>query len=361
MKKVGILTLPLNENFGGILQAVALYGFLSDRGYSVVFLNNRIFRPTWKFWLVRILERLPFQDLRGARSAYRKSRFHSEFLSKFIPNRTRPLCFNDDFKRVCNEENFDSIVVGSDQVWRWDYISDGYGRYFLDFLSSSGTRKVSYAASFGKNVWQAPGVAKEVAAMLADFHAVSTREADGVSICREMGRLDCRHVLDPTLLVGVDFYQRFLTPKSEIQEYKVLLTYVLDESSEKRGFVDFVRRGLGEQYRLVEHGLKSDLSVPDWVSAFRDADYVITDSFHGMVFSILFNKPFIVLANSQRGVSRFQSLLEALGLESRLISENGLNSVSMGTVLESIDYASVNRALEVFREESSRFLLESVG
>jgi len=361
MKKIAILTLPLSDNYGGMLQAVALYGFLAGKGYSVVFLKNQIFRKMWKLLIWLFLERIPFQKFKRARCLYIKKIYHGGFLKKHLPNQTVSLYRHKDFVDVIERGKFDAVIVGSDQVWRWDYIWDGYNRYFLDFVGDVRVRKIAYAASFGNSHWQMPALNDRIAKLLARFHAVSTRESDGVKVCCELGRSDCRNVLDPTLLVDSSFYENLLAPIKTYTGKKNLLTYILDESSDKSVFVKNFHETLGDDFAVRIIGLCSDLTVPEWVSEFRYADFVITDSFHGMVFSIIFKKQFLVIANRERGLSRFTSLLSLLGLEDRLISEDCLDFDAIDSfVREEINYSVVDAKIGLLREQSSDFLLRSI-
>jgi serine/threonine protein kinase len=361
MKKVGILTLPLNDNYGGMLQAVALYGFLSQHGYEVVFLRNEYFKNKWKALIWSAIARIPFQNIKGMRYAHKKKLFHEAFIRANIPNRTRALRSAENFKKQAIHEEFDAIVVGSDQVWRWDYILDGYERYFLDFVDGKKTRKIAYAASFGKPYWQKPEKIKTISSLLSDFYAVSTRESDAVAICEQLGGKGCIQVLDPTLLVGRSFYDQFIIKTDSLPDQKTLLTYVLDEQGEKRKFINQVNQELGSQYSIKSLGLQSNLTAAEWVSAFHNADFVITDSFHGMVFSILFNKQFIVIGNSHRGVSRFTSLLQHLNISSRLVDEDNLQNLAAQTLVsDKVNYTDVDSKINLLRNISSGFLIDAI-
>lgn len=365
MKKVGILTLPLSDNYGGIIQAVALYGYLEEQGFDVVLIRKEIYRPLLKRALISLLELIPLQNFKSIRSRANKKKLHRAFIEKHIKNTTRSVCTTADLKSMALEENFDAIIVGSDQVWRMDCINDGYyATYFLDFLDSPDTKKIAYAASFGKDHWQAPEKAIEAAELLSKFHAISTREINGIDICREtFGREDCKHVLDPTLLVDKEFYSKFQTLTETISDKKTLLTYILDKSEFKTALCESAMISLGDGYR-ISHLLNQDqpnktYSIPEWIKAFRDASYVITDSFHGMVFSIIFNKEFTVIINKERGASRFHSLLKLLGLESRII-ESQTNADLVKPPTETIDYARVNKTLQNMRISSRDFLIHSI-
>lgn len=363
MRKIGILTLPIVDNYGGILQATALYGYLKENGYDPVFLRNDSFDKVkkWKQLALFVLKLVPFQNIRNVRKSSRRAAVHERFINRYIPVRTDRFDCRPKLMEVVLKEKFDAVVVGSDQVWRWDYIKDDYRRYFLDFVDRNVTRKIAYAASFGKSVWQEPRVQEDISRLLADFDAVSTRESDGVTLCEEFGRRDCQHVLDPTLLVGASFYDVFCPSVDSAQKGKTLLTYVLDDASSKDSFVSAVLSSLGADYVIRRLGIQSECTVPEWVDAFRRADFVITDSFHGMVFSVLFNKPFLAIGNQVRGGSRFTSFLNQFGLSDRLIDESSLSGRSSLRNLETqIDYMAINKKLVALRRSSHDFLIKSI-
>ncbi len=367
MKSIGILNLPRDGNYGGMLQAVALHSFLNDRGYRVTSIGNggpqsKRLNPALKKLIVSVLERVPVQNFKGIRERYEKVSRHEKFLSEYIVRQTRKACSGAEFRQAVSKEKFDAVIVGSDQVWRWDYISYDPSRYFLEFVDAMQTRKIAYAASFGMDHWQAPDMIEEIKPLLADFHAVSTREQSGVLICETLGRADCRHVLDPTLLVDASFYDRFTIPRrDEGSGTKRMLTYILDGAQDKSRLVSDALATLGKHYALRELGLQSDASVSEWVSEFKNADYIVTDSFHGTVFAILFRKNFIALGNSGRGLSRFMSLLGGFRLESRLLLNEYVDKDRLrelvGTV---VDYSTVDDILPRLRNDSADFLLGAI-
>lgn len=363
-KKIGILTLPLVDNYGGMLQNIALHGYLKNLGYDVVSINHRRVRyadSILKRLAGSVLQYIPFQNYKKFRYEYIQVRKHKKFLDKYLDKRTQLICTRNDLNKVVNDEKFDAIVVGSDQVWRWEYISHDWSRYFLDFVNSKETKKIAYAASFGKDSWQKKELEGDVSRFLSDFHAVSTREESGVKICQKFGRSDCEHVLDPTLLVGQKFYDLFPGPLKNNKKSNILLTYILDSAASKNSIVQQALNVLGPNYELNNLGLRSKVSVDGWVRAFRESEYVITDSFHGMVFSILFNKKFIVLGNEKRGLSRFQSLLNQLGLIERLVAEDSYSANNYISILKNnIDFERVNFDLERLRLKSSNFLLAAI-
>lgn len=362
MKKIGILTLPLGDNYGGMLQAVTLYEFLSEQGYDVKFIYNTGYKSLLKRLIIKLFENIPFLDIRGFLYSHKKIMFHRDFLNKYLVKQTRSVSTYAEFKSITNKEKFDYIIVGSDQVWRWDYIKLNYKIYFLDFVDNIYSKKIAYAASFGSDNWGAPSKVNDIKKMLSSFSAVSTREKNGLAICSELGRLDCEFVIDPTLLINPIFYDRFIvkTDSNQSSSPKMLLVYILDNTINKSNYVNEILQRLGKNYFIKEINLQSALTVPEWVNAFNSAEFIITDSYHGMIFSIIFNKEFYIFSNFSRGASRFTSLLETLDLQNRIIHDDKSFKFQL-TLDKKIEYTPVNEKVNHLRTKSSIFLKEAIN
>jgi len=243
--KIGILTLPITENYGGILQAVALYKLLHAQGHEVVLIYKMSYQVLWKNIIISMLRKIPFHDFKNFKAYHKvkqeqleKKAFHRPFIEKEIFNISEDLYTKKELENFVKKENFDAVIVGSDQVWRKAYINDKFYRsYFLDFVDGSETKKIAYAASFGKDHWEGEDDSEDIAKLLKDFTAVSTREASGVAICRDSFAYDnAIHVLDPTLLMGKVFYIDEIIAKYDTSNIPKggLVTYVLDEAKEKK-------------------------------------------------------------------------------------------------------------------------------
>lgn len=357
IKKIGLLTFPLADNYGGTIQCMALYGFLKSLNYEVVLLKNNFMYPAWKRIVVSILKNIPIQNIGGIRKRHENSIFHIDFIENYFNIRTNDLRNKKDFLNVCDKYDLDCVIVGSDQVWRFDYLDSYYPeRYFLDFVPDE-TRKIAYAPSFGNDSWSgSEGFTNRVKFFLERFHLISTREKSGERICKEIFGVDnVKMVLDPTLLVGEEFYNRFFDNSKKVKE-KYLVSYILDSNEFKEKTIDFVRRHKGYGKKL-EMSVDSCVEIKDWLWNIKASDYVVTDSFHGMVFSILFGKNFIVIANKGRGVDRFRSLLELVGLEDRLIFEDEKYDYLLE---QDIDYEKVFSKIEACREFSRNILIKSL-
>jgi len=351
--KIGIFTLPLVNNYGGILQAYALSRVLVGLGHEPRLINLRLQRSKLsiaylKFLVARTLKK----ELRGAKFNPSYERDTSGFVTENIPL-TAPVCTPADLKALCEKERFEAVILGSDQVFRPSYFADFADCFSLGFLPPNCTR-IAYAASFGgdrlcglKN----PADLKIHAANLAKFKAISVRECDGVKLARECFGVYAHWVLDPTLLANKEIYDKFLSHAPKHKGF----AYILDPSPRSEAAIELLKKQSGLEIDEVnDRGNRIGIKV--WLSAIADAEFVLTDSFHGCVFSIIFNKPFFVLVNASRGASRFSSLLGSFGLE-----DKALQDPKDARLDATIDWDGVNEALRRKREDSMKFLKTSLG
>lgn len=335
--KIGILTLPLNTNYGGILQAYALQTVLEHMGHEVCLIEKRRkphHLPLWKAPLsygMRLLKNLvghPFPILYEQKRNKEESlerQYTNAFIDGYIKRREV-----EDYTEI-REGDFDAFVVGSDQIWRPIYFRQIEHAY-LDFTEGWSVKRIAYAASFGTDEWEyTPRQTEQCGRLLRLFDAVSVREVSGVALCRKRFGVRAEHVLDPTMLLSREDYIRLFEASSTPASPGNLLCYVLDETPAKTAIINNVAKERG----LVPFNVKSksdDINAPlaervqppveQWLRGFYDAEFVVTDSFHACVFSILFGRPFLAIGNAGRGMSRFTSLLSMFGLEDRLVAED---------------------------------------
>ena len=376
--RIGILTQPLYVNYGGLLQCYALQKKLQLLGHETVVLQREFYRhyslkgclihyakqivkfilgkkPEWHYYVA--------QEKRDyiACNAYSFINTHINKLSKKCYTTEQLI---DEF----NSLQLDAVVVGSDQVWRPDY-SPCQSNYFLDFIASNDkVKKISYAASFGSDKWWfTPEDTKTYGDLLRRFDAVSVREHSGIGLCKEHFGVDAVHVLDPTMLLDKEDYTRLIP---ETKRRGNLFCYVLDRTQEKRNVIDEIAHRTSltpfENMPSLEptaYNLYGDIEkcvappVEDWLSAFMEADMVVTDSFHGCVFSIIFNKPFWVVGNKERGLARFDSLLRLFNLQERLITPADIDNID---VYKPIDWKRVNQRRAELKVEAVNFIASSL-
>lgn len=363
--KIGLLTLTPSHNYGGILQTVALYSHLKSLGHEVTLIDSQPLIPLWKKVIFKMMEVTPFQNLKNKKEIKRKASQLALFIKKNLSNLSEAIYHSDDLKRLVEKQKFDAVVVGSDQVWRYQYIKQGdYSVYFLNFKVDFPVKKIAYAASFGKDSWEAPAEVKKIKSLIKDFSAVSVREKTGVDLCRELfGFERSAHVLDPTILVGEEFYSDFFT--ENILTNEPIVTYILDKNESKAKVINSVAKNKlhsSKGQQIVNLGEKHNgkyYSVEEWLSYIENASFVLTDSFHGMVFSILFKKQFVVIGNHERGLSRFTSFLSSLDLEDRLLLSDKPSDLE--AIIDSIiDYKTVTAKIEKLQEVSKQFLTDAL-
>ena len=290
------------------------------------------------------------------KAPYQIIRQHTDrFIHKYICHFYKKIWDSDIASR------FDAVIVGSDQVWRPKY-SQPIEEAFLSFLGDADIKRIAYAASFGVDYCEyTDEQRKRCSSLLKKFNAVSVRESSGVQLCQEYFDTKAIQVLDPTLLLSADDY-RALIKKGKTQPSKGnLLVYMLDRTKEKEAFVERIAQEKG----LTPFWMSSDVDddtlpleqrikmpVEQWLRSFDDAEFVLTDSFHGCVFSIIFRKQFLAMGNKERGLSRFQSLLALFSLQDRLI----LSPDEYKSNLSSIDYDQVQARLKFLQTQSFSFL-----
>lgn len=380
--KIGILTLPLHANYGGNLQVWALMTVLKDMGHDAWLIDrHRNHIPVWRLPLELAKRALLKYGARRPSISFRKNildrkerelyELHAtRFIAEHIKPSTERFHSTKQIKRGISRHRFDAIIVGSDQVWRREYaptIQD----YFLGFLSDGiSTKRISYAASFGTDNWRLTPTQTEVCSrLLKRFDSVSVRESSGIHLCRDYLGVDAAHVLDPTLLLDAQRYLQLLPESQPLPTEKSgkLFTYLLDNEPTKLQTLDRIARYAGltptdVTGRLAGHASSKPKTAPPverWISGLRDADFVFTDSFHGCVFSILFNRPFVTIGNPKRGLARFESLLEIFGLRNRLVTS--ADEVTIDLVNAPIDWDEVNRVLHEKRQSSARFLASALA
>ena len=356
--KVGILTCHAAYNYGSVLQAYALQEAVRSLGYDCELID---YRPFWfDFYHVFFWEN-PFG--RGARG-FCKILAKNIYRLACLPVRVkRKRKFEAFFKKYyhmskwsgrdlsCLPSDYDVYVVGSDQVWNPVIFGDSLACYMGQFRRKASGRLIGYAISAGAGEklldyrW---------AHSMQSFDSLSVREESLQSLVKRLCGFDVPLVLDPTLLVGRDFW---LAMSQELRERDYVLLYMVYPS---HAAVRLARRRAKElscRVRVISSGagimrcsrIRQD-GPNDFVNLFRNAKSVVTTSFHGMVFSILFERQFYYVRSNPAGENRQQTLLSIIGLGDRII--NGATPPDWGL----IDYASVRERLKTFRTESRDFL-----
>lgn len=331
--KIAILTHPLGANYGGILQAFALSTYLKRLGHEVTVMNRQTNLP----YLKRLIKSTLIA-LHHPRYNNPKYKHLFAFVNQYI-SYTKPLNTDAQMTSLIRSNNIDAVIVGSDQVWRAGFAMNYGYDYFLDFVPKD-VAKLSYAASFGLSEWEYTEEQSQKIRQLADgFKAVSVREDEGVTLCRKYMGVKAEHVLDPTMLLRAEDYAPITSPRIVPEDY--VFVYWLGSAEEKQKAI--IHANLKDK-KLVDISLRGSdplMPVEDWLSYIKHADQVVTDSFHGCVFSILFGKRFSICTNDSGGNGRLRSLFTMLGIN----PTDG-----------NIDYKSVCERLEINRRKSYSFI-----
>lgn len=375
--KYYILTLPIGFNYGGVLQNFALQKVLNSLGYearTVQFCIPKkiLFLSFAKRCIVSILQLFRVGKFRRSYSYQEKKYIWQKVLS-FVAEKiklTPPVTNSCKLRKIVLSEDVAGFIIGSDQVWRPKYTLD-ISWYFCDFLSSDSTQKrIAFSVSFGVDFNEySPKQIQMAKRNLVKFTGVSVRETSGIQLCRELFDYpDAVCTLDPTLLLPVAEYQELLSDDM-IPRDREVVTYFLDSTLPKvevsrqianwKSYV--VANLLADNYEYNNSCPKPIVpAVEEWLAHIASAEFVLTDSFHGLVFSILFHRQFVVFCNPQRGNSRIESLLHLLGLQGRMVKDISLQTVKQ--VLSSeIDYCQADQKLQECRDFAFSFLQDSLG
>lgn len=327
--KIAILTLRVDNNYGGHLQRYALMQVLKEMGHEPVVL---FFRSTWvhdspivrfkkatKNLIKALIGRKHNPVMYWKHEDYRWEELRAFTFPFFEKNVVHSplICSEQDLQKFVDSEKFDGFVVGSDQVWRKAYTQRwGVDHFFLDF-APKGTKRIAYAASFGlPDMEYDDDEIKRLAELYKQFDAVSVRENSGINILDRYGWTNphAELVLDPTLLLPVEHYLSLIKNGNTEPSKGNMFCYILDTREEIITKINCLAEEKHLQPFFASIEGNNRMSVEQWLRSFDDAEYVVTNSYHGIVFALIFNKPFYLIENTTRGNARFTSLMEVFHL-----------------------------------------------
>ena len=360
--KIGILTFHCAINYGAILQTYGLQEFLKSKGHDVFIIDYRpayLLEPysifTWNWdsnkpfiknilLFIRSLFVLPIR-------LKRKKKF-SLFIEKHI--NIHPLNLSNE------TSDFSAFIFGSDQIWNTQ-ITHGFDKvYFGYFAASKNKRLISYAASAG-NIKCISSRKDEFMSLLSNYTNISAREqslADFIN--KSIVKNNCYVTLDPVLLAGKETFTSIASKRKLKKPYLLIFKIASDEPSIIRKIAEDIAKK--KKLTIIEltsiESIKSLTSIaaasPEYfISLFRDASYIITSSYHGTIFSILFEKNFNTIGVNN--VERMSHLLSAIGLKDRLIYPKSINIKS-----DEINYHKVNEIIQKMRIKSIDYLKQSL-
>lgn len=347
--RIAILNLPIDNNYGGNLQRFALVRSLQKLGHEPEHVQIRFCYclAPWRkpvVYLKRLLKKILIDNNYKIKVEYYAAlKYQHElmmiepFYSKYIPH-TGPYHSLKELKKI---GNYDVFIVGSDQVWRKTIAAKYLKIMFGENLPVEGKR-IGFAVSFGTDKNE---LSKREISYFKSFYerfsAVSVREKSALKLLDEYGWHfpQAVHLLDPVFLLAKEEYQEIINSSVTEKCDGNLFCYILDKTEEKQRQIDCLSSQINIKPYYVS--LNSYISIEQWLRSFNDAEYVVTDSFHGLAFSLIFNKPYRLVRNSFRGNARFDSLLDTFGL-----NDDGCQ----------VDWNRVNQIIRKYRSRALSFL-----
>lgn len=348
--KIALLTIWHEKNFGAELQAYATIKTLQKLGHEVEMIDIRI-------------SDCRSENIRGKIGSLITSigpshRSFCKFWKDNIPTTRR---YKSLEELQTNPPKADVYMVGSDQVWNPDITSVLMTPvFFLDFGDEK-VRRVSYASSFGVSEWQHPKLKVIIKSLLENFHSISCREESGVHILSSEFGVSAQCVVDPCLLM-----EDYSDLVGEIQEKKTLVYYPLNQDPELCQYAVDLASKIGlipinnnRCTRLFGKIIWDRVNINEWVRNIAESQFVITRSFHGMVFSLFYDRQFAVLTSANGRNTRLSSLLSKLGLEDRIFTS--LEELDKAKPWQNkIDFTKVKESLMKLKTDSLNFIRNAV-
>lgn len=352
-KKVSIVTFHCVPNYGAALQAYAMQEVLKRYFENVEILDYRPDRITKEYSTISCYSVFSFvMTLWSANSFVRRKKRFSQFIKKYMQLSYINGNVNENFEQY----QTDMFILGSDQIWNPD-ITGGFDKtYFGDISCKVKPVVVSYAASIGKKSLS-DGEQEKMKEMLKKVDKISVREPEAQEIVQGITRKDVSLVVDPTILAGRQYFEKFV---NENKGKPYVLFYSLNGYKETEAMAEKIARY--DKLQLIElsgrrkpllkknHRAIYDAGPKEFVSYIANADYVVTDSFHGTVFSLLFHKKIITIPHKTRG-GRTKNLMCMAGLQERLTDR-----FDKVVVEKEINWGMVDKNLQIEREKSIDFL-----
>lgn len=350
--KIGILSLPNSISYGASLQTFALREYLEIKGCDAEVINylpNIILNKKSKS------SNLIKKTCIDALTLRKKMRFRS------FERKIRKYPRHSIGKEYLSEmsKRYDYMICGSDQIWNphitgWDY------SYFFDFCNDS-KKKISYAPSFG--VEELPkDYSDTIAGLLSNFNCISVRESDGARIVNSLIHLNPVTVLDPTFLIPKDRWKT-LEKKTHISNQGYVLLFMLKYSDAMISFANRLAQEKGLKLSVIggsffEHGkyqkYNYNLVGPSqWLFLFDHADYIVTNSFHGVAFSVIFRKQFFTEYSAITN-TRLYEIVSKFNLSSQLINNNN-------ETYHYLDYLPIEKLISSEIEKSEMYLKKALG
>lgn len=360
--KIGILTFHRTTNYGAALQAYALQETLLRQGHDaeIIDYNSRAIYSYYDYRIFYGAQSAKTRLGKALRYSYNKATcaHFAAFQEKHM--RLSPECAAHDALRAV-EERYDAVICGSDQVWNPRAIFGDFDAYLLE---TAECRKIAYAASAGAvSTWEP--YLKTYWRLLHRFDAISVREEEMLAPTERLAQKNASLVVDPTLLLKSEDWSRIESQQltEGLPKSGYILVYFLGKNPaviqaarelQKKTGLPLISLGR----RIGESNETHPVTGPEeFLALFHHASYVLTSSFHGTVFAVQYQRPFLVFGNGAYN-GRMQTLLSALGLQERMIRDEAI--MAMDTLNTPVAWDKVEKRLEKERERSLTFLQEAL-
>ena len=365
-KKIGVVTWYEGPNYGTVLQALAMQLYLKSLGYDpylvnykVPYIPNKTNKRNLKDIISKIIIRL-YKKLHSNIIQRKQQDLKNIILNNC--NMTELVKNDNDYIKICN--CFDTLIFGSDQIWNPNWFHPYYYGYYKDIHCNL----ISYASSFGVN--EIPKDKKnKIIDAIRRFNYISVREKKGFSIINKIVKKECSIVGDPTLLIEKEDWNK-LCISNKVPNCDYILCYMLNDNfnhwkaikrfAKKKKLPFYIITYGGYSY-LQSKNIITDANIGDFLDLIKNAKYIITDSFHGSIFSLIFEKQFILFErhnphNSVSQNSRLYNLMDVVGLENRIVKYNK-NKIDE---INRIDYSKVNARINILKNKSKKYLVNAI-
>lgn len=332
---VGLVGFYSGINYGTQLQYYSLYQTINDLGYSVLMINNPLNASVYPRRKMEMFQVDPYRPQDRA----------EDFANKEAMRRLNNLA--------------DRFIAGSDQYFR-PSIYKRMGEYVaLDWVYDF-KQKYGYAISFAVDYFEGDEYTRaNMHYLLNKFDDITVRENSAIKLLKDNFNLDAKVCVDPVFLLNKKYINSFIDRSKIETKNKYILSYILDRTPEKTDVINAVKEKMGLDLESIEDPVplflsgKMDILIEDWLKYYQNADFVITDSFHGMCMALIFNKQFMYFSNKLRGASRFTTLEEIFDVSGRQVD----SVKDIDRILQSqIDYKKVNEKIEYHKQDSLNYL-----
>lgn len=368
MKRIGVATI-WSDNYGAVLQGYALQKVLERNGYYSEVIrhyrnpqriaNESLFKQAFRWNILSLIEYL--LDIKRRRMLHNG---FANFKKQYMRIGEKAFYRDSNFEEL--NDLYDAFICGSDMLWSTMFEED-WPFFYLTFVANN-KNTISYAPSFGKNDMNNEQKDK-CKNMIKHINYLSCREEAGVNFIKDSFGLNAMHVVDPTLLLSASEWNSLFGNRPRLIKDNYILNYTFRKCNQggRKNLYEQIEKSqnksiyfiTGQEGKYKHNIYKGYFSPLEFVLLFRDADFVITDTFHGLIFSMIFNKPFIVLDKSQFGESsdRQISTLKTYGLDNRYVKSDSIITDDY----YHLDYTQVNEIMNIKRNASLGFLLEAVN